>query len=90
MADVVFDPIDVAIDIDLAVTTDIEFQSILSESVKESIRFLAIEKKVTIEEANEVNSFSSEKVNKTQKTKTSHDIKGRKLEAIILQKINGS
>ncbi|KAK5845504.1 hypothetical protein PVK06_001695 [Gossypium arboreum] len=53
MADAVSDPIDVAIDIDLIVTTNIELQSILSESVKESIHFLAIEEEVPTEEADE-------------------------------------
>ncbi|KAH1056403.1 hypothetical protein J1N35_034468 [Gossypium stocksii] len=60
-----------------------ERKLILNESVDELIHFLAIVKKVPTKEIDELDSFSSDKGNKIRVTKTSRDIRRRKIKAII-------
>ncbi|KAK5794377.1 hypothetical protein PVK06_035600 [Gossypium arboreum] len=57
-----------------------ELKPILNESLEEPIHFLAIVEKVPAEDIDEFESFSSDKGNKVQVTKTSRDMEGRKLE----------
>ncbi|KAK5792881.1 hypothetical protein PVK06_034007 [Gossypium arboreum] len=91
MDEAVFDPIDIELDItiDVAndvkveVTTNMECKSILNESLEEPIHFLTIAEKLSAEEIDKINSFSFKKDKKIRVTKTSCDIKGRKLKAII-------
>ncbi|KAK5840000.1 hypothetical protein PVK06_008861 [Gossypium arboreum] len=64
-----------------------ELKPILNGGVEERIHLLVVAKKVSAEEINDFDSFSSHKVNKAWVTKTSRDIKRRKLEAIIPQKM---
>ncbi|KAK5784896.1 hypothetical protein PVK06_039437 [Gossypium arboreum] len=75
--------VDVATNIKVEVTTNMELKTILNGSVEELIHFLAIVEKVSAEEIDEFNSFSSNKGNIARVKKTSRDIEGRKLEAII-------
>ncbi|KAK5802169.1 hypothetical protein PVK06_029752 [Gossypium arboreum] len=78
--------VDATTDVKVEITTNIELKSILNESVEKAIHFLAIAEKVPTKEIDEFNSFSSDKGNKARVTKTSHDMEGRKLKAIISQK----
>ncbi|KAK5812263.1 hypothetical protein PVK06_027688 [Gossypium arboreum] len=87
----VSDPIDITIDVaanvKVEVTTNMELKLVVDESVKEPIHFLAIVEKVQVKEIDEFASFSSSKGNKTRVTKTSHSMERMKLKAIIPQKI---
>ncbi|KAK5775972.1 hypothetical protein PVK06_043929 [Gossypium arboreum] len=78
--------VNIAIDIKVEVTSNIELKLILNESVKEPIYFLAIAEKVSVEEVDEFDSFSSNKGNRVQVTKTSHDMKRMKLKVVIPRK----
>ncbi|KAH1113968.1 hypothetical protein J1N35_007346, partial [Gossypium stocksii] len=53
MEDGVSDPIDTELDVEVAVTTDLELQPSLSENVNESIHFLAIVEEMSNKEINE-------------------------------------
>ncbi|KAH1097447.1 hypothetical protein J1N35_014368 [Gossypium stocksii] len=79
--------VDLVADVKVEVTTNMELKLLLNESVEELIHFLAIAEKVPAEKIDEFNLFSSDKGNKAQVTKTSYDIEGRKLKAIIPQKM---
>ncbi|KAH1056255.1 hypothetical protein J1N35_034320, partial [Gossypium stocksii] len=81
------DLIDVESNITVGLTTNVELKPILNESEEEPIYFLSITKKVPAEKIDEFDSFSSINSNKNQVTKTSCDVEGRKLEAIITQKM---
>lgn len=53
MIEVVSSPIEVAVDIDVEVTVNMELQPFLSKSVKEPIHFLVIVREMTTKEVDE-------------------------------------
>lgn len=95
MAEAVFDPInvetniivDVVTDVKVDVTTNVELNQIINESVEEPIHFMAKIEKVPTEKVREFITFSFSNYSKARVTKTSYDMEGRKLEAIIPQKL---
>ncbi|KAK5840537.1 hypothetical protein PVK06_009439 [Gossypium arboreum] len=95
MDEVVFDPINIELDITVDVTDDVKVEvttsmklkPILMGGIEKPTHLLAIAKKVSAKEIDNFDSFSSDKGNKAQVTKTSRNIEKRKLEAIIPRKI---
>ncbi|KAH1039589.1 hypothetical protein J1N35_041332 [Gossypium stocksii] len=89
IVETVSDPIDIApeltvkVEVEGELTTNMELKQILNESVEGQIHFLAVAEKVPAEKVDEFDPFSSEKSNKAQGIKTSRDMEGGKLEAII-------
>ncbi|KAH1121829.1 hypothetical protein J1N35_004989 [Gossypium stocksii] len=78
--------VDIVANIKVEVTTNRELKSILNGSVENPTHFLALAKNVLAKEIDEFDSFSSDKGNKTRVTKTSRDMEGMKLKAIIPHK----
>ncbi|KAK5819075.1 hypothetical protein PVK06_024032 [Gossypium arboreum] len=78
---------DVVADVKVEVTTNMEHKSIRNETGEKSIHFLAIAEKVSSSVIDKFDSFSFDKGNKAQVTKSSRDMEGWKLEPIIPQKM---
>ncbi|KAH1039569.1 hypothetical protein J1N35_041312 [Gossypium stocksii] len=87
IVETVSDPIDEAVSIDLTVTTNTEFQPILSENVNEMIHFSATFGEVLAKEVEEFDLFLVNNGSKAQANKASRDIKKRNFDAIIPSKM---
>ncbi|KAK5842408.1 hypothetical protein PVK06_004760 [Gossypium arboreum] len=86
ITEIVSNPINVdanVVDVELEVE---ELQLILNESVDELLHFLVKIEEVSTEEIDELISFMFNDEDKTWATKACRDMKGRKLETIILRK----
>ncbi|KAK5812464.1 hypothetical protein PVK06_027894 [Gossypium arboreum] len=83
----VSDPIDVAVDLDIEITTNLELQLFFIESVDRPIHFQAIVGKMPTEEVKESISFSFDNGGKVRVNRSLHDIEVKKLEVIIPRKI---
>ncbi|KAH1056176.1 hypothetical protein J1N35_034241 [Gossypium stocksii] len=72
--------VNVAIDVDVALTTDLELKPILSESVDEPTHFFATVEKIPYEEVNEFISFSFDDNGKARVNRSSRDIEVKMLD----------
>ncbi|KAH1096935.1 hypothetical protein J1N35_013856 [Gossypium stocksii] len=75
--------IDVDIKVEIELTTNFELQLILSETVDESIHFLAITEEVPAKEINEFISFSFDEEDKALVNQTSYNVDVKWFELII-------
>ncbi|KAH1083400.1 hypothetical protein J1N35_023161 [Gossypium stocksii] len=92
VVEIVCDPIDITakltikVEVEDQLTTNIELEPMLYESVEKLIHFLAIKENVPTKEVDEFDSFSFDNGSKTQATKVSHNRERRNLKEIIPRK----